>query len=202
MIFCSSFIFSSDTRAELIFPSFRRLLFFFEPLEPNAPDIVGTARCRSMGRVFDWAGGGRQGATGGGGLGRGLLASCVRMLSGSLTRNLSDELLNLKPGIFMVQGCWSLGRLLMTRRAGVILLDFVLRMYIAVEIKTVPPTNTHTITATRPRALKGFSLPFIKKAAIGPLRGVCKRTQIHFKSSSEGPCPSMNAASAQSMQAR
>lgn len=172
MIFCSSFIFSSDTKAELIFPSLRRLdLAFLEPLEASAPDIVGSARGLSLGRVLDGGGGGRQGALGGGGLGRGLL-------SGLSMRNLSAGLLKLIMGILRVQGCWSLGRLLMMRRAGTILFDFVLRMYIAVEIKTVTPTNTLMITVTMTRAFIGLSLLFIKKAAIGPLRGVCKRAQI------------------------
>lgn len=180
MIFCSSFILSSDTKAELIFPSLRRLDWgFLKPLEANAPDIVGTTRGLSLGRVLEGGGGGRQGALGGGGLGWGLL-----VLSGLLIRNLSAGLLNLTIGILKVQGCWSLGRLLMMRRAGTILFDFELRMYIAVESKTVTPTNTPMITMTMPRAFIGLSLLFIKKTAIGPLRGVCKRAQIKsFKSS-------------------
>lgn len=74
MIFCSSFILSSDTKAELTFPSLRRVdLAFFEPLQANAPDIVGTARDLSLNRVLDGGGGGRHGALGGGGFDRGLL---------------------------------------------------------------------------------------------------------------------------------
>ncbi len=179
MIFCSSFFFSSDTKAELTFPSLRRLdLAFLEPLEASAPDIVGTARGLSLGRVLDGGGGGKQGALGGGGLGRGLLVPRCRPSSGLPMRNLSAGSLNLIVGILKVQGCWSLGRLLMMRRAGMILFDFELRMYIAVEIKTVSPTNTLMITVTMIRAFIGLSLLFIKKAAIGPLRGVCKRAQI------------------------
>lgn len=179
MIFCSSFILSSDTKAELIFPSLRRLdLAFLEPLEASAPDIVGTARGLSLGRALEGGGGGRQGALGGGGLGRELLVPCCRLLSGLSMRNLSAGLLNLIMGILKVQGCWSLGRLLMMRRAGTILFDFELRMYKAVEIKTVTPTNRLMITVTMTRAFIGLSLLFIKKAAIGPLRGVCKRAQI------------------------
>ncbi len=179
MIFCSSFILSSDTRAELIFPSLRRLdLVFLEPLEASAPDIVGTARGLSLGLVLDGGGGGRQGALGGGGFGRGLLVPRCRPLSGLPTMNLSAGLLNWIVGILNFQDCSSLGRFLMMRRAGMILFDFELRMYIAVEIKTVTPTNTLMITMTMPRAFIGLSLLFIKKAAIGPLRGVCKRAQI------------------------
>lgn len=179
MIFCSSFILSSDTKAELMFPSLRRLDFaFFEPLEASAPDIVGTARGLSLGRVLDGGGGGKQGALGGRSFGRGLLVFRSGPLSGSPMTNLSAGSLNLTPGILKVQGCWSLGRLLMMRRAGMILLDFELRMYIAVENNTVTPTNMLMITVTMPRALIGLSLLFIKKAAIGPLRGVCKRAQI------------------------
>lgn len=160
------------------FPSLRRLdLAFLEPLEASAPDIVGTARSLSMGRVLEGGGGG-QGALGGGGFGRGLLVFCCRPLSGLPTRNLSAGSLNFITGTLKVQGRWSLGRLLMMRRAGMILFDLELRMYKAVEIKTVTPTNTLTITVTMPRALIGLSLLFIKKAAIGPLRGVCKRAQI------------------------
>lgn len=179
MIFCSSFILSSDTRAELTFPSLWRLDFaFLEPLEASAPDIVGTARGLSLVRVLDRGGGGRQGALGSGGFDRGLLVSRFRPLSGLPMTNLSAGVSNLIMGILKVQGCSSLGRLLMMRRAGMILFDFELRMYIAVEIKTVTPTNTLMITMTMPRAFIGLSLLFIKKAAIGPLRGVCKRAQI------------------------
>lgn len=180
MIFCSSFFLSSETKAELMFPSLWRLDFtFLDPLEASAPDIVGTA----LGRVLEGGGGGREGATGGGGFGRGLPVLRWVWLFGSSMMNLSAVLLNLTTGILKVQGCWSLGRLLMMRRAGMILLDFELRMYIAVDIKTVTPTNTLMITVTMPRAFKGLSLLFIKKAAIGPLRGVCKRAQIKvFKS--------------------
>lgn len=175
-IFCSSFILSSDTKAELMFPSLRRLdLAFLEPLDASAPDIVGTARSLSLGHTLEGGGGGRQGAMGGGGFSRGLPVSCWRLLSGLVMRNFSPGLVNLITGILKVQGCWSLGRLLMMRRAGMILLDFELRMYIAVEIKTVTPTKTLMIKVTMPRAFKGLSLLFIKKAAIGPLRGVCKR---------------------------
>lgn len=185
MIFCSSFILSSDTKAELIFPSLRRLdLAFFEPLEASAPDIVGTARGLSQGRELDGGGGGRQGALGGGGFGRWLLVSRRGLFSGSSMRNLSAGLLNLITGILKVQGCCSLGRLLMMRCTGMILFDFKMRMYIAVEIKTVTPTNMLMITVTMPIAFTGLSLLFIKKTAIGPLRGVCKRAQInYFKSS-------------------
>lgn len=179
MIFCSNFNFSSDTKAELMFPSLRRPDFaFLDPLEASAPDIVGTALGLSLGRVIDGGGGGKHGAIGGGGLGRGLPGSCWGLLSGSVMRNFSAELLNLITGILKVQGCWSLGRLLMMRRTGMILLDFELRMNIAVEIKTVTPTNTVMIKVTMPKAFIGLSLLFIKKAAIGPLRGVCKRAQI------------------------
>lgn len=177
MIFCSSFILSSDTKAELIFPSLRRQHFaFFEPLEARAPDIVGTGT-RGL-CMLDGGGGGREGALGGGGFGRGLPVFLCEPLSGSLMMNLSAGLLNFMSGILRFQGCWSLGRLLMMRRVGMILLDFELRMYIAVEIKAVTPTKILMITVTIPRALKGLSLLFIKKAAIGPLRGVCKRAQI------------------------
>lgn len=187
MIFCSSFILSSDTKAELIFPSLRRLdLAFFEPLEASAPDIVGTARGLSQGRVLEGGGGGRQGALGGESFGRGLLVSRGGLPSGSSIRNLSAGLLNLITGILKLQGCWSLGRLLMMRRAGMILLDFELRMYIAVEIKTVTPTNMLMITVTMPIAFTGLSLLFIKNTAIGPLRGVCKRAQIKYCKSSPG----------------
>lgn len=185
MIFCSSFILSSDTKAELIFPSLRRLgLAFFEPLEDSAPDIVGTAQGLSQGRELDGGGGGREGALGGGGFGQWLPVSRGGLFSGSSMRNVSAGLLNLITGNLKVQGCCSLGRLLMTRRTGMILLDFKLRMYIAVEIKTVTPTNRLMITVTMPIAFTGLSLLFIKKTAIGPLRGVCKRAQIkYFKSS-------------------
>lgn len=129
MIFCSSFIFSSDTKAELIFPSLRLLdLAFLEPLETSAPDIVGTARCHSLTRVLEGGGGGRHGALGGGGLGRGLPLLCCRPISGLLMRNLSAGLLNLIRGILKVQGCWSLGLFLMMRRTGAILFDFELRI--------------------------------------------------------------------------
>lgn len=183
MIFCSSFILSSDTKAELMFPSLRRPhLPIFEPLEASAPDIVGTARSLSQGLVLEGGGGGRQGAQGGASFGR-LLESRGRLPSGSSMRNLSAGLVNVMMGILKLQGCWSLGRLLMMRRAGTILLDFELRMYIAVEIKTVTPTNKLMITVTIPMAFTGLSLLFIKKTAIGPLRGVCKRAQITcFKS--------------------
>ncbi len=177
MIFCSSFILSSDTKAELTFPSLRRLdLAFLEPLEASAPDIVGTTRGLSLGRVLDGGGGGKEGALGGGGLGLGLPVPRCRPLSGLPMRNLSAGSLNLIMGILKVQGCWSLGRLFMMRRAGMILFDFELRMYIAVDIKTVSPTNTLMITVTMTRAFIGLSLLFIKKAAIGPLRGVCKKS--------------------------
>ena len=181
LIFCSSFILSSDTKAELIFPSLRRVDFgFLELLQASALDIVGTARGLSLGRMLDGGGGGRQGALGGGGLGRGVLVPRCTLLSGLLMRNLSAGSWNLIMGILKVQdsGCWSLGRLLMMRRAGVILFDFEFRMYIAVEIKTVTPTSKLMITVTMPSAFIGLSLLFIKKAAIGPLRGVCKRAQI------------------------
>lgn len=176
MIFCSSFILSSETKAELTFPSLRRLdLAFFEPLEARAPDIVGTAQDLSLARVLDGGGG----ALGGGGFGFGV----VEPRCWSTIRNLSAGLLNFNAAMLKLQGCWSLGRLLMMRRAGMILLDFELRMYIAVEIKTVTPTNKLMITVTMPRAFKGLSLLFIKKAAIGPLRGVCERAQMKkFKS--------------------
>lgn len=178
MIFCSSFILSSDTKAELIFPSLRRLHFaFLEPLEASAPDIVGTAQGLSLDRVLDGGGGGR-GALGGGGFGRWMLGTPRGLLSWLLMRNLSPGSWNLIMGILKVQGSWFLGRLLMMRRVGMILFDFELRMNIAVEIKTVTPTNTLMITVTMPRAFKGLSLLFIKKAAIGPLRGVCKRAQM------------------------
>lgn len=140
--------------------------------------MVGTAQGLSLGRAVDGGGGGRQGALGGAGFVRGLLLSRWCLPSASPMRNLSAGLLNLMPGIWKVQVCRSLGRLLMMRRTGRILLDFELRMYIAVEIKTVTPTNALMITVTMPRALMGLSLLFIKKAAIGPLRGVCERAQI------------------------
>lgn len=113
-------------------------------------------------------------------MGRGVLVPRCTLLSGLLMRNLSAGSWNLIMGILKVQdsGCWSLGRLLMMRRAGVILFDFEFRMYIAVEIKTVTPTSKLMITVTMPSAFIGLSLLFIKKAAIGPLRGVCKRAQI------------------------
>lgn len=181
MIFCSSFILSSDTKAELIFPSLRRLdLAFLEPLETNAPDMVGMARALSLGRVLQGRGGGKQGALGVESLGRGLPVPRFRPLSGLSMRNLSAGLLNLIMGILKVQGCCSLGRLLIMRRAGTILFDFELRMYIAVEIKTVTPTDTLMIPVTMARAFIGLSLLFIKKATIGPLRGVCKRAQIRY----------------------
>lgn len=128
--------------------------------------MVGTARGLSYSRVIHGGGG----ALGGGGFGRGLLSWLT-------IRNLSAGLLNLRTGMLKIQGCWSLGRLLMMRRAGVILFDFEFRMYIAAEIKAVTPTNTLMTTVTMPRAFIGLSLLFIKKAAIGPLRGVCERAQ-------------------------
>lgn len=174
MIFCSSFILSSDTKAELTFPSLRRLdLAFFDPLEASTPDIVGTARGLSLDRALDGGGG----ALGRGGFGRGLLVPRWWLPSWLRTRNLSAGLMNLTTGMLTFQGCWSLGRLLMMRRAGMILFDFELRMYIAVEIKTVTPTNKLMITVTIPRAFIGLSLLFNKKAAIGPLRGVCEKAQ-------------------------
>lgn len=177
MIFCSSFIFSSDTKAELMFPSLRRLdLAFLEPLEASVPDIVGTARGLSAGRLLEGGGGGREGALGGGGFSRGLLVPRCRLPSGFSMTNLSAGSLNLMTGILKFQGCWSCGRRLMTRRAGMILFDFELRMYIAVEIKAVTPTKQPITTVTIPRAFIGLSLLFIKKAAIGPLRGVCKKS--------------------------
>lgn len=183
MIFCSSFILSSDTKAELIFVSLRRLaLAILEPLEASEPDIVGTDHCLSLGfsldRVLDGGGGG-SGALGGGDFGgRGLLGPPRGLLAWLLTRNLSPGSWSLTMGILNVHCGSSLGRLLMMRRVGMILFDFELRMYRAVEINTVTPTNTLMITVTMPRAFKGLSLLFIKKAAIGPLRGVCKRAQI------------------------
>lgn len=165
-------------------PSLRRPdLVVLATLEASAPDIVGTARGLSFGLVVG-GGGGRLGALGGGGLGRELPLPRFRRLSGSPMMNLSAGSLNLIRGILKSQGFWSLGRLLMMRRAGMILFDFEFRMYIAVEIKAVTPTNTVMITVTMPRAFIGLSLLFNKKAAIGPLRGVCKRAQIkYFKSS-------------------
>lgn len=177
MIFCSSFILSSETKAELMFPSLRRLAFaFLEPFDASAPEIVGTARGHSVGRVLQGGGGGKLGALGGGGFGRLLRLVCMGLLSGSPMTNLSAGLFSLKTGKF--QGSWSLGRLLMMRRAGMILFDFVLRMYIAAETKTVTPTNKLMIKVTTPTALNGLSLLFIKKTPIGPLRVVCKRAQI------------------------
>lgn len=145
-----------------------------EALETRVPDMVGTAaRGRSLG-----GGGGRLGALGGGGLGFGLPEQCSGLPPGSLTRNLLAGLLNLRRTVGTVQGRRSLGRRLMTRRAGTILLDLELRKYMAVENKTVSPTKIVTTKATTPRAFVGLSLLFIKKAAIGPLREVWKRAQI------------------------
>lgn len=63
-------------------------------------------------------------------------------------------------------------------------------MYMAVENKMVSPTKIVMTRATTPRAFMGLSLLFIKKAAIGPLRGVCKRAQIKgFKSSQRSRIP-------------
>lgn len=141
--------------------------------------MVGTVRCHSLGRVLLGGGGGRQGALGGRGFGRGLASlSGWGLLSGSLMRNLLAGLLALNRGILRVQGCWSRGLLLMMRRTGMILFDFELRKYIAVEIMTATPTNMLMIPVTMPRAFIGLSLLFIKKAAICPLRGVCKGAQI------------------------
>lgn len=160
--------------------SLRRLDFTtLEALETRVPDMVGTA---ALGRS-PGGGGGRQGALGGGGLG--LSQQCSGLPPVSLTRNFLAGLLNLSRTVGTVQGRCSRGRRLMTRRTGTILLDLELRMYMAVDNKTVSPTKIVMTKATTPRAFMGLCLLFIKKAAIGPLRGVWKRAQIKGLKSSQ-----------------
>lgn len=195
MIFCSSLLLSSETRAELtgiLVVSELMLLSLLwldllEPFEARAPETVGTAaRGLSLGLGLEdregQDGGGRQGALGGRGLGfdlghRGLTFLLGLMLtlpaSGSPTTNLFNGSFPPPPrnGTLNVHGLRSLDglRLMMMRRAGIILLDFVLRKNIAVEIKTVTPTNMLMTPATMPRAFIGLCLLCNKKAAIGPL---------------------------------
>lgn len=89
-----------------MFPSLRRPDFaFLDPLEARTPDMVGTARGLSVDRELDGGGGGRQGATGGGGFSRGLPEACGGLFSGSLIRNFSPGSVNLITGILKVQGC-------------------------------------------------------------------------------------------------
>ncbi|KAK0137710.1 hypothetical protein N1851_026077 [Merluccius polli] len=177
------FIFSSDTKAELMVPSRlpppRLVLVFLKLLEARAPEMVGSTRGLSL--VFtlpdddaDGGGGGKHGALGGGGFMR--VAAATLLPSGSSTRNLPAGPASLKMGILKDQGGsgWR-GRLRMMRRAGVILFDFVLRKYIAVERNTVAPTNMLMIPVTMPSTFIGLPLFFFKKAA---MRGVCKRAQI------------------------
>lgn len=194
MIFCSSLILSSETRAELtgileVSELMLISLLWLDPLETlevRPPETVGTAsqgRGLSLGLVLEDGGGqdggGRQGALGGVGLGfdldhRGppLLLTLTLPASGSPTMNLFDESFPLpRNGTLKVHGLRSLGglRLMTMRRAGIILLDLVLRKNVAVEIKTVTPTNILMTPATMPRAFIGLSLLCNKKVAIGPL---------------------------------
>lgn len=182
MIFCSILIFSSDTRAELMplpsllwpdlsWPSVLLLVLQLELrlgiLEARAPDTVGTARTRSLGLEPAGGAGGRTGALGGGGLGLELLLSLV---SSSSSRN-RPALGSLGPNADLKVQCrGSLGLLRMMRRAGVILLDFVFRKNITVEIITVTKTITVMMPTARPRAFSGLSRLCMRKAAMGPLR--------------------------------
>ena len=168
IIFCSSLILSSETRAELTLFSLL-WLDFLEPFNETVPETVGTALDLSLGLALLMGGGGREGALGGGGCEHGLLMFWLEFFSRSLVRNVSDRLPLPRNGILKVHGWWFCGLLLMIRRSGMILFDFVLRMNIAVEMKTVSPTNMLMIPVTMPRAFIGLSLLCIKKAAIGPL---------------------------------
>ncbi|MCI4376388.1 hypothetical protein PGIGA_G00187930 [Pangasianodon gigas] len=88
----------------------------------------------------------------------------------------------------VAEGLWKfhclccLGFFLMIRREGKTLLDFLLRMKIAVEIKTVTKTKAIMTAAIMPRICMGFSRLFIKKDGNGPLSRVCKRAQRNIKS--------------------
>lgn len=167
MIFCSSLILSSETRAELTL--FSLLRDFLDPLDARDPETVGTALGLSPGLVLPRGGGGRLGAFGGGGREKGRLLFSLGLFSKSLARNFSAELPPPRDGILNVHSWWFLGLLLMIRRAGMILFDLVLRKNIAVEMKTVTPTNMLMTPVTMPRAFIGLSLLCIKKAAIDPL---------------------------------
>lgn len=191
MIFCSSFFFSSDTSAELTCPSLLWLGLSsvsllvkdnwleagLQVLEVRVPEMVGTAE-RWRSQTLGWGGGGgRTGALGGGGFGLELLLFLLQLLALLSMSSTADPLgPSGGPKGVLKFHCCSLRLRRMMRRAGAILLDFVLRKYMAVEINTVIVTITLMTPATTPRAFNGLSLLCIKKAAMGPMRGFCKKS--------------------------
>lgn len=185
MIFCSILILSSDTRAELMplpslfwpdfsMPSVLLLVLQLELrlafLEAKAPDTVGTGHGRSLGLDCAGGGGGKTGALGAGSLALELLSFTLWLSPVSPSVKNFPKLWPPCPnrGLKVQRRC-SLGLLRMMRRAGVILLDFVLRKYMMVEIITVTKTITVMTLTARPRAFIGLSRLCIRKEAMGPL---------------------------------
>lgn len=145
--------------------------------ELKDPETVGTVILRPLIlRLLFGGGGGRSGAHGRGGRDRGL--SFFVLLSTSWSVMNVSGLCEVPKLPFHCCGSPRLRR--MMRRDGPILLDFVLRRYIAVEITTVTITIRLMTPAATPNALAGLSLLCIKNAATGPEIWFCKKTPWSF----------------------